>query len=129
MQFLREIAASIAKRLGTNYAACRITMRIVVISPHGAACPSRRVALRCGGHHIISIANFTKGLALVTRTRPGEIITDAQVPELDGLAVVRCPPDQVDHVDHVPSRVARCPRCPRCHRYLGQQRVVGAWVA
>jgi hypothetical protein len=76
---------------------------------------------------MISIANFTKGLALVTRTRPGVIITDAhtdaQVPELDGLAAVRGPPDQVDHVDHVPSRVARR------HRYLGQQQVVGAWVA
>lgn len=72
---------------------------------------------------MISIANFTKGLALVTRIRPSVIITDAQVPELDGLAAVRGPPDQVDHVDHVPSRVARR------HRNLGQQQVVGAWVA
>jgi hypothetical protein len=73
---------------------------------------------------MIFIANFTKGLALVTRIRPGVIITDAhtgaQAPELDGLAAVRGPPDQVDHV---PSRLARC------HRYLRQQQVVGAWVA
>jgi CheY-like chemotaxis protein len=64
-------------------------MRSLVISPFAAERLALAELLRSEGHEVTAVADRVEGLALVRIERPDAVIADAQVPGLDGAALVR----------------------------------------
>lgn len=64
-------------------------MRSLVISPFAAERVALVELLRGEGHEVTAVADRAEGLALAGIERPDAVIADAQVPGLDGLALVR----------------------------------------
>jgi CheY-like chemotaxis protein len=61
----------------------------MVISPFAAERSALAELLRHEGHEVTAVADRAEGLALARIERPDAVIADAQVPGLDGAALVR----------------------------------------
>lgn len=64
-------------------------MRSLVISPFLAERIALAKLLRAEGHEVIAAADRMEGMALVAALCPHVVIADAQVPGIDGLALLR----------------------------------------
>lgn len=94
--------------------ACRVLlppdrMRSLVISPFSAERVALAELLRSEGYEVTAAADRAEGLALAGAERPDAVIADAQVPGLDGLALVR----DLSARGPMPRLILLCPRAGR----------------
>jgi two-component system, response regulator, stage 0 sporulation protein F len=64
-------------------------MRILLITPFPAERLALEALLREDGHEVTAMTSRADGVAWATAHQPDAIIADAQVPGIDGLALVR----------------------------------------
>lgn len=64
-------------------------MRIIVISAHAAQRSALQQLLSDGGHQVMAAATRPDGLALATTLGADVVVADAQLPWLDGAALMR----------------------------------------
>jgi CheY-like chemotaxis protein len=84
-------------------------MRSLVISPFAAERIALAELLRSEGYEVTAVADRSEGLALVGTERPDAVIADAQVPGLDGRALVR----DLAARGPMPRVILLCPRVGR----------------
>lgn len=81
-------------------------MQIVVISPFTAERTALEALLRNEGHQVSSALDRSHGLALAARTHTDVIIADAQLPMIDGPALMH----ELSRQDPAPRVILLCPR-------------------
>ena len=81
-------------------------MRSLVISPFMAERIALAKLLRSEGHEVTAASDRTEGLALLAASNHDIVIADAQVPGLDGLALVR----ELSTKRPMPRVILLCPR-------------------
>jgi CheY-like chemotaxis protein len=84
-------------------------MRSLVISPFAAERIALAEILRSEGYEVTAVADRSEGLALAGAERPDAVIADAQVPGLDGRALVR----DLAARGPMPCVILLCPRAGR----------------
>lgn len=84
-------------------------MRSLVISPFAAERIALAEILRGEGYEVTAVADRSEGLALAGAERPDAVIADAQVPGLDGRALVR----DLAARGPMPRVILLCPRAGR----------------
>lgn len=84
-------------------------MRSLVISPFAAERIALVEILRSEGYEVTAVADRSEGLALAGADRPDAVIADAQVPGLDGWALVRGLAER----GPMPRVILLCPRAGR----------------
>lgn len=89
-------------------------MRSLVISPFAAERIALTELLRSEGHEVIAVAERAEGLRLASEYHPDAVIADAQVPGIDGLALVR----ELSARGPMPLVILLCPRASRELRSL-----------
>lgn len=81
-------------------------MRSLVISPFAAERVALAEILRSEGYEVTAVADRSEGLALAGAERPDAVIADAQVPGLDGRALVH----DLAQRGPMPRVILLCPR-------------------
>ncbi len=64
------------------------TGRVLVVDDHRAARESMADVLRCAGHTVSVAASAVEALELLDRERPDVVLTDLQMPGMDGLELI-----------------------------------------
>lgn len=90
-------------------------MLSLIISPFEAERTALVALLRSEGHEAIAATSHAEGLALAAAQHPDVIIADAQVPGLDGLALVR----DLSAQGVMPHVILLCPRADHPLEPLG----------
>ena len=99
-------AAGAARLPARGVLVCLRKMRSLVISPFAAERLALAELLRREGHEVTAVADRAEGLALAALQRPDAVIADAQVPGLDGAALVRA----LSAHGPMPRLILLCPR-------------------